>query len=236
MSGKLEPIVVADATELAEVAAAWTAERIVRAAADRGACHVALAGGETPRGCYQRLAGEPYRSSVPWDRVQFYWSDERQVPLDDPASNYAMARAALLDRLPMTSGQVHPLVGDPRPALEQLPRNRAGFPRFDLIHLGLGEDGHTASLFPDDPALEEQTAWVVRVHAVKPPPERLSLTYPVLNAAREILFLVQGVGKRTALAGVLARDRRFPASRVEPADGEMRLIVDRAALPDPVAQ
>ena len=236
MTGKLQPTVVADAAELAEAAAAWTADRLARAVADRGVGYVALAGGETPRGCYRRLAEGSVGSALPWDRVQFYWSDERQVPLDDPASNYAMAKAALLDRLPIASGQVHPLVDDPLPALEPLPRDPQGFPRFDVIHLGLGEDGHTASLFPGDPALEERSAWVVAVHAIKPPPERLSLTFPVLNAARAVLFLVQGAGKRTALAGLLARDRRLPASRVEPADGELRLIVDRAALPDPDAQ
>ncbi|MEO6797791.1 MAG: 6-phosphogluconolactonase [Candidatus Dormibacter sp.] len=236
MRRALEPTVVANVTELAAAGAAWTADRLAAAVADRDVAYFALAGGETPRGSYQRLAEEPYRSAVPWDRVQFYWSDERQVPLDDPASNYAMAKAALLDRLPIASGQVHPLVGDPVPALEQLPRDPQGFPRFDAIHLGLGEDGHTASLFPGDPALEERIAWVVAVHAVKPPPERLSLTFSVLNAARAVLFLVQGAGKRTALAGLLARDRGLPASRVEPADGELRLIVDRAALLDPVAK
>jgi len=122
-------------------------------------------------------------------------------------------------------------VGDPRAALEGVPRDGNGRPRFDLIHLGLGEDGHTASLFPGDPALEEQTAIVVAVRATKPPPERMTLTFPVLNAARAVLFLVQGAGKREPLAGVLARDPRFPASHVQPVDGELSFIVDRAAFP-----
>jgi 6-phosphogluconolactonase len=223
--------VVEDATAVAEAGAAWTAERITSAVEERDACYLALAGGETPRGCYQRLAEEPYRRSVPWDRVHVYWSDERQVPLDDPASNYGMAKAALLDRVPIRAGHVHPLVGDPTPALGQVPAGPGGLPRFDLIHLGLGEDGHTASLFPGDPALEEQQAWVLSVHAVKPPPERLTLTFPVLNAARAVLFLVQGDGKRGPLAGVIAGDRALPASRVRPGDGELRFIVDRAAWP-----
>ena len=225
------PVGVENAAAVAEAGAAWTAELISNAVRARGACYLALAGGETPRGCYQRLAGDPYLLSVPWDRVHVYWSDERQVPLDDPASNYGMARTALLDRVPIPPGQVHPLIGDPTPELRQVPAGAGGLPRFDLIHLGLGEDGHTASLFPGDAALEEQKAWVRAVHAVKPPPERLTLTFPVLNAARAVLFLVQGEGKRRPLAGVLAGDASLPASRVRPADGELRFIVDRAAWP-----
>ena len=222
---------VENSAAVAEAGAAWTAERISRAVEERGACYLALAGGETPRGCYQRLASDPYLRSVAWGRVHVYWSDERQVPLDDPASNYGMARAALLDRVPIPAGQVHPLVGNPVPALREVPAAAGGFPRFDLVHLGLGEDGHTASLFPGDPALEEQRAWVRSVHAAKPPPERLTLTFPVLNAARAVLFLVQGEGKRRPLAGVMAGDPSFPAGRVRPANGELRVIVDRAAWP-----
>lgn len=224
-----QPIVVPDAAAVAAAGAAWTADRITRAVSERGSCYLALAGGETPRGCYQRLAGEPYSRSLPWDRVHVYWSDERQVPLDDRASNYAMAKAALLELVPIPAGQVHPLVGDPMPALRQVPAGAGGFPRFDLVHLGLGEDGHTASLFPGDAALEEGSAWVRAVHADKPPPERLTLTYPVLNAARAVLFMVQGEGKRRPLAGVMAGDRTLPASRVRPSDGELTLIADRAA-------
>lgn len=231
MTRALPPVVVKGPAELAEAAAKWTAERITRAVADRGACYLALAGGETPRGCYQRLAAEPYATQLPWDRVHVYWSDERQVPLDDPASNYGMAKAALLDRVPIPAGQIFPLAGDPRPALERVPRDGNGRPHFDLIHLGLGEDGHTASLFPGDAALEERTALVVAVRASKPPPARLTLTFLVLNAARAVLFLVQGAGKRQPLAGVLGRDPRFPASHVQPVDGELTFIVDRAAFP-----
>jgi 6-phosphogluconolactonase len=228
---ELRPTVVENGAALAEAGAAWTAERVRRAVSERGACYLALAGGETPRDCYQRLAEEPNAHSLPWDRVHVYWSDERQVPLDDPASNYGMARAALLDRVSIPADQIHPLVGDPMPALRSVPPDHTGPPRFDIVHLGLGEDGHTASLFPGDPALDERTAWVRTVHAAKPPPERLTLTYPVLNAARSILFLVQGSGKREPLARVLAGDQSLPASRVQPTDGELDFIVDRAAWP-----
>lgn len=231
MTVELRPVVVRDAAEVASAGAAWTAELIERAVSERGACYLALAGGETPRGCYRRLAEQPYQKSLPWSRVHVYWSDERQVPLDDPASNYGMAKAALLDLVPIPAGQVHPLVGDPTPALRQVPTGPGGLPRFDLVHLGLGEDGHTASLFPGDPALEERQAWLRAVRAVKPPPDRLTLTFPVLNAARAVLFLVQGEGKRRPLAGVMAGDQQLPASRVRPGDGEIRFIADRAAWP-----
>jgi len=224
-------VVVPGPSELAEAAASWTAERITGAVAARRACYLALAGGETPRGCYERLAQAPYRDSLPWGSVFVYWSDERQVPLDDPASNYAMAKAALLDQVPIPPDQVFPLVGDPTPVLRRVPPDAAGRPRFDVIHLGLGDDGHTASLFPGSPALQEGQALVAAVHdAPKPPPERLTLTLPVINAARAVLFMVQGASKREALARVRRRDPAVPASHVLPVDGELRFIVDRAAV------
>ena len=226
----LRPVVVAGPEELADAAAAWTAERIEQAAAARGFCYIALAGGETPRGCYRRLAADPYDQRVPWGKVFVYWSDERQVALDDPASNYAMARTALLDHVPIPAGHVFPLVGDPGPALARVPADSGGRPRFDIIHLGMGEDGHTASLFPGHPALRYQTPVVAVLNAPKPPPERLTLSIPVLNAARAVLFMVQGAGKREALARVLRRDPALPASLVEATDGELTFIVDKAAL------
>jgi 6-phosphogluconolactonase len=227
----ITPVIVQGPAELAEAAAAWTADRIRAAVAERGACYWALAGGETPRGCYQRLAQPLYRDALPWQSLFVYWSDERQVPLDDPTSNYAMAKAALLDQVPIPSEQVFPLVGDPTPALRHIPADNRGRPRFDVIHLGLGEDGHTASLFPGSPALQESEAFVAHVHnAPKPPPERLTLTLPVINAARAVLFMVQGASKKDALARVLSRDPALPASHVQPVDGELQFLVDRAAL------
>jgi 6-phosphogluconolactonase len=227
---QISPMVVATPAELAFSAAAWTAERITKAVAARGRCYLALAGGATPRGCYERLAQPPYRDEVPWSNVFVYWSDERQVPLDDPDSNYAMAKAALLDQVAIPSEQVCPLVGDPMPAIEQVPKDNAGRPRFDVIHLGMGEDGHTASLFPGHPALKYQAPVVAVLNAPKPPPERLTFSLPVLNAARAVLFMVQGAGKRDALKRVLERDPALPASLVQPADGELAFIVDEAAF------
>ena len=227
----ITPVVVEGSAELAEAAAAWTADRIRAAVAERRACYWALAGGETPRGCYQRLAQPPYRDTLPWRSVVVCWSDERQVPLDDPTSNYAMAKAALLDHVPIPAEHVFPLVGDPTPALRRIPADVSGRPRFDVLHLGLGEDGHTASLFPGSAALQEAQALVAQVHnAPKPPPERLTLTLPVINAARAVLFMVQGAAKKDALARVLRRDPALPASHVQPVDGELQFLVDRAAF------
>jgi 6-phosphogluconolactonase len=227
----ITPVVVAGPAELADAAARWTTDHVQAAVNQRGACYWALAGGETPRGCYERLAQPPYRDALPWPSVFVYWSDERQVPLDDPTSNYAMAKAALLDHVPIPPEQVFPLVGNPTPALRRIPANEHGWPRFDIIHLGLGEDGHTASLFPGSPALQEAQALVAQVHnAPKPPPERLTLTLPVINAARAVLVMVQGASKKDALARVLRRDPALPAGHVAPADGELQFLVDRAAL------
>jgi 6-phosphogluconolactonase len=227
----IHPFVVPGPAELAEAAAAWIAERLTTAVQERGACHLALAGGETPRRCYEVLARPPYGSALPWRSGFVYWSDERQVPLDDPASNYAMARAALLDHVAIPPEQVFPLVGDPAPALRRIPPDDRGWPRLDVIHLGLGEDGHTAALFPGSEALNEQRALVRAIHdAPKPPPDRLTLTLPVLNAGRAVLFMVQGAAKQEALARVLRRDPALPASHVQPVDGELQFIVDRAAF------
>ena len=230
MTAPVTPVVVPGPAELAEAAASWTAQRITAAVGARGACYLALAGGETPRGCYERLARPPYRETLPWPSVFVFWSDERQVSLDHPESNYAMAKAVLLDHVRIPAEQVFPLVGDPTPGLRRIPADAGGRPRFDVIHLGLGEDGHTASLFPGSPALKEVRALIAQVHdAPKPPPDRLTLTLPVLNAARAVLFMVQGTSKRQALARVLRGDPALPASHVQPLDGELHFIVDRAA-------
>lgn len=227
----ITPVVVADAEALAEAAARWTAERVGRAVAQRGACYLALSGGETPRGCYRRLAQPPYGRDLPWSQVFVYWSDERRVQFGDPASNYAMARAALLDHVPVAADHIFPLTEENLPALDRVAKDRAGLPRFDIIHLGIGEDGHTASLFPGSEALNELHALVRAIEdAPKPPPRRLTLTLPVVNAARTVLVMVSGTSKRDALARVLRRDPALPASHVQPVDGELEFIVDQDAF------
>jgi 6-phosphogluconolactonase len=229
--GVIMPEVVTDPMALAEAAAGWTSDRVSAAVNARGACYLALAGGETPRGCYERLARPPYRDSMPWAKVYLFWSDERRVPLDSPESNYGMAKAALIDHVSIPPAQIFPLVEDATGAIDRVPRTDDGWPRFDVIHLGMGEDGHTASIFPGSPAADHPKSVVYLVDdAPKPPPKRLTLTMPVLNAARAVLFMVQGASKHEALARVLKRDPALPASQVQPVDGELHFIVDTAAF------
>ena len=180
---------------------------------------VALAGGTTPRRLYERLAAVPY----PWSAVDVFFGDERCVPPDDPDANLRMARQALLDAVP---ARVHAMTGcDPAAYEDELAAVFGpDLPAFDLVFLGLGEDGHTASLFPGDSALDVTDRWVVTVD--RPDHPRMTLTLPVLSAARVALFLVGGSSKRAALARLLA-DGDVPAARVEAA----RIVV----LADPDA-
>jgi 6-phosphogluconolactonase len=183
---------------------------------------LALAGGYTPRPVYERLA----LTDLPWADIDVFMGDERCVPPDDPASNYGMARAALLDRVP---ARVHP---PPAPGCDAEAYEReltsvfgTAMPAFDLVILGLGADGHTASLFPGSPALAVRDRAVVRVEA--PDHARLTLTLPALSAAKTALFLVEGAGKREALAKLIAGDATIPATQVTAAS--IVIIADPAA-------
>jgi len=228
--------------EDAEAAARTCAERVAAAIAaarrERGAAHVALAGGRTPARTYELLAG----LVDDWSDVHLWFGDERCVPLDDPGSNHHLLARTLLARLP--DGVSPPVVhavegaggGDPPAAAAAYERAlRAGIPgepipRLDFNLLGLGEDGHTASLFPDDPALAERERLCVAVHGSKPPFERVTLTLPVLLAARAIVVLTAGTGKAWAVGAMLAGpSARVPASLL--ADGAVELIADRASAP-----
>jgi 6-phosphogluconolactonase len=201
---------------------------------------VALSGGSTPLGMYRLLAGEPYRSEMPWSRVHVFWGDERCVSPDHPASNYGAAKSALLDRIPLPASQVHPMPGELPPeagafAYEQ--EMRAFFrtpggkmPVFDLVFLGMGGDGHTASLFPGRTGLEERKRWVMAVRGGRPDVNRLTLTLPVINRARKVLFLVTGREKARALRTVLeAVGSRLPAQLVRPSSESLVWVVDREA-------
>ncbi|HUG88371.1 MAG TPA: 6-phosphogluconolactonase [Actinomycetota bacterium] len=183
---------------------------------------IALSGGSTPRPLYEALARQPY----PWEEVDVFFGDERCVPPDHPDSNFGMAREALLA---MVAAHAHPMPGETcdAEAYERTLRERFGdeVPSLDLVLLGLGEDGHTASLFPGDPALDERERWVVRVE--RPDHPRLTLTLPVLGGARAAMFLVEGEAKREPLRRLLDGDPSIPAARVE-AD-RVLVVADRAA-------
>jgi 6-phosphogluconolactonase len=217
------------------------AAALAKAGKERGTVSFALSGGETPRLTLEVLSSEPYRGRFPWDLVHFYQVDERWVPPGDPASNRRMLRESLLSRAPVPPDHFHPIdtaLSGPgegaRRYEEVLGRafrgSPGGFPRFDAILLGLGADGHTASLFPGSPALGEMTAWVVEVEGGAPPFPRVTLTLPVLNAASQVIFLVSGKEKAAALADVLSGRRgELPASRVSPRRGRVTFLADAAA-------
>ena len=208
--------VLADAEAVAGAAAAVVAEAQA-AAGERFA--ICLAGGATPLALYRLLAGRP----LEWWRWHVFYGDERRVPLDDPRSNHGAACAALLDRVPIPPGQVYPLVDADQ--YEGLLRAFFGqAPDFDLLLLGMGDDGHTASLFPGSIALHEEQRWVIAAPEVVAGMSRLTLTLPALNAARRTLFLVSGESKRAALDRVRA-GQPLPAALVRDAEW----LVDAAA-------
>jgi 6-phosphogluconolactonase len=234
--------VFASADEAANAAAILFVESAAAAVARTGFFSVALAGGSTPHAMYARLtADDGPGARAPWTRTHFFWGDERCVPPDHPDSNYRMAQDTLIGRLPIALEQVHRIEGERPDALaasryEDVLREffRPGpgeFPAIDLILLGLGADGHTASLFPGTAALDERTRLAVPTAAPGPGAQRVTLTAPVLNQGARVVFLVVGAAKAEALAAVLEGPRRpdqWPAQLITP-QGELIWVVDRAA-------
>ncbi len=227
--------------DLAVTAAALFSETARAAASARGEFRVCLAGGSTPKTLYRRLAGDLGRD-VPWPSVCVYFGDERCVPPDHPDSIYGMARAALLDRVPVRPECIFRIPGEfglgtASDAYEQTLRETlaAADGRFDLVLLGLGADGHTASLFPNTPALHVTDRWCVGAVAPVVPKERITLTLPILNAARRIVFLVTGKEKADAVRAVLCGPRdpdRLPAQAIQPIDGSFFWLLDESAASD----
>jgi 6-phosphogluconolactonase len=221
-----------DAGALAREAAHRFVARAQEAVAARGRFLVALAGGSTPRGAYELLAGDVFAPRVDWARVHVFWGDERCVPPDHTDSNYRMAREALLDRIPISAGNVHRMRGElvPEAAADayeaELDEVLGAEGRFDLVLLGMGVDGHTASLFPGTQALEERERRVAAYYVEKLGAWRVTLTLPALNAARRVLFLVGGAGKRDALNRVRAGEP-LPAALVRPEEGEVTWLVEK---------
>ena len=223
--------VLPDLASLTIAAADLVARLVEEAIRQRGRCTLALAGGGTPRPVYELLATSAYARRVHWAEVHVFWGDERCVPPDDAASNYRMAREALLDHVPLPPGNVHRMRGElepPRAASEYealLRRTFGGQPPgspasgFDVVLLGLGDDGHTASLFPGGQAVREMERWALAEYVDTLAAWRLTLTPAVLNAAREVVFIVSGAAKAGALQRVLHGPRdldRLPAQVVRP--------------------
>jgi len=233
--------IVADPEALAEAAARAIVDAATEAVGVRGSFKVALAGGETPRATYARLAGPPWTERMPWRRTWVFFGDERGVPPDHKDSNYGMASRTLLSKVPIPSGQIYRIRGeaeDPEAAAADYARDlarvfetrRGEVPRFDLVLLGLGVDGHTASLFPGSPVVKEIFRTVAAVHAAAATvPQRFTLTLPVINAAARVLFLVAGSEKAKVVKATLGDPATLPAAMVRPATGELGWIIDRAA-------
>lgn len=222
---------------LAAAAGELLVELADKAIEERDICHVALSGGSTPRAVHTWLA--EHAQDHDWSKVHFWFGDERCVPPDHPDSNYNMARQTFLDALHIQEANIHPMRGEFKPleAAEIYAHDlQSAFPeelpRFDLIFLGLGDDGHTASLFPQTEALHETERWVVANHVEKLGAWRLTLTAPVINHARVIAFLVVGANKADALYTILHGDYQpddFPAQMIHPTAGRLVWLVDEAA-------
>jgi 6-phosphogluconolactonase len=208
----------------------------------QGFFSVALAGGSTPRALYSLLAGEMFVDHVDWSVVHFFWGDERCVPPDHETSNYRMARLALLDEVRVPVANIHRMRGELDPVqaaaeyeqtlLDFFKNRGAGSVRFDLVLLGLGEDGHTASLFPNTPVLDETERLVVANHVPALDAWRLTLSTAAINAARNVAFLISGAAKAVALQDVLEgprQARELPAQLVNPTDGSLVWLLDEAA-------
>ncbi len=207
---------------------------------ERGESTFVLTGGKTPRPLYRLLASPPYAGRVDWMRVHFFWGDERCVPPDNPESNFGMAQKELLSKLPLAWDHVHRMLGELEDAEEAARRYEAEIhrvfpgsrePSFDLVLLGMGEDGHTASLFPGTEWDEERL--VISNYAPRPGMWRISMTRRLLNAARDLCFLAAGGAKSKTLAGVLEGPQgAFPAQRIAPVHGTLTWFVDAAAAQD----
>ncbi len=234
-----------DLDTISQEAAKYVTRVAQESIAARGLFSFGLSGGSTPGKLYSLLASEPYRSQINWDVVHLFWSDERCVPPDDPQSNYHLAQQTILSKLNLRPEQIH------RMPAEQADRDQAaadyaeeirrvlggnGVPAFDLVQLGMGPEGHTASLFPHQPSLREQTRLVMPVSVPKPPPDRLTFTPPLLHVARNLLYLVTGADKAEALRAVMSRSyqpEEYPAQLItKQAQGEVVWMVDPAIAQD----
>ncbi len=240
MPAQFRVIINDNPLELSNAGATLFAESAGHAIERKGLFTVALSGGSTPRGMHRRLAEEPLRSRISWDQTHIFWVDERCVPVEDPASNYGVACKDFIDRVPMIKTNLHPMPVHmvPYEGATHYQREITGFfktasneiPVFDLIMLGIGTDGHTASLFPGTPALQEQKQLISVVKGGMPNVNRLTMTYPILNHAREVIFLASGKGKAGIIQAILDKKQRdLPALGIRPWSGKLTWLLDREA-------
>ena len=243
--------VLPTAAATAEAAAQLFANTAQEAVKARGLVRIAISGGTTPKAMFALLAhpAQPFLKQVPWDKLDLYWVDERCVPPDNAESNYRMTQEALLSKVPLAAERVHRMEGELEPEVaaaryESTIRNTfklegAETPTFDLILLGMGDDGHTASLFPHTEALDEMGRIVVANHVPQKDTWRVTLTWPVINQGREVAFLIEGAGKAQVLYDVLLgpyQPETYPSQIIRPASGRLTFLLDAAAaakLPKP---
>lgn len=232
------------AEQMALAAARLFATHVQQAAARRGVARIAISGGSTPQATFKLLAdpAQPFLATVPWDKLQLFWVDERCVPPDHPESNYGVCRELLLTKVPIPESNVFRMEGELNPEeaasrYESALRNimkleGAESPAFDLVALGMGPDGHTASLFPETEALNELGRLVVANHVPQKDTWRITLTWPVINQAIEVAFEVEGKGKTDVVAEVLTGPRdpdRLPSQLIRPANGKLLYLLDEDA-------
>jgi 6-phosphogluconolactonase len=234
-----EIFVLPDAAEAAEEAARRFVDISGEAIVQRGRFSVVLSGGSTPRVMHKLLTRPPLRDRVDWRKVYVFWSDERFVPPDNSESNFRMARETLLDHVPIPKDNIRPVPTGTRTPEEAAQRYtetlknffQADIPTFDLVILGMGPDGHTASLFPGYPELQlpHGTLVAALTNAPKPPPTRITLTLPAINSAANVVFLVTGSDKAKAVKSVLEGTGKLPAKKVQPVEGKLIWLLDKAA-------
>jgi 6-phosphogluconolactonase len=240
MSPPFKVVIHENPVELAQAGAELFRSAADEAVEKRGSFVVAISGGSTPRAMHRLLAQTPYKEAIPWGKTDIFWVDDRCVPKRDAASNYGAAEEDLLEKVPLPKSQIHPMPTTSPPAkgaetyqktLEAFFQFKGqGYPVFDLVLLGVGTDGHTASLFPSRKTLEEKEKWVAAVKGGNPDVNRLTLTFPVLNRARKIVFLVSGKGKAGLLKALFEeKDPPLPAQSIRPVNGELTWLVDRDA-------
>lgn len=230
--------IYADSRELCLAAAELFTSQAVAAIDKKGAFRVALSGGSTPRQLYEELAKPFWRDRINWEKVLIFWGDERHVPAGDALSNQNMTREALLDHIPIPADNIFPVpfTESPAAAASQyeatLHKCFPTLPVFDLVLLGLGKDGHTASLFPGNKALTEKTRWVCSSRPLSGGPDRVTLTYPVINQAATICFLVTGTDKAGIVREIIeghASAVPYPAEKICPVNGQLIWLLDQAA-------
>jgi len=241
--------VFSNPADVARAAAELFTSSVVASADARGIARVAISGGTTPKAMFALLASEPFVAHVPWDKLDLYWADERCVPPTDVESNYRMTSETLLSKVPLPADRIHRMEGELNPevaAARYEAAIRNGFklegaetPTFDLVLLGMGDDGHTASLFPHTEALNDMTHIVVANHVPQKDTWRVTLTWPVINQGREVAFLIEGDKKAQVLHEVFQgpyQPETYPSQIIRPASGKLTLLLDTAAaakLPEP---